>query len=135
MIFIIQILQESNDIDQTISTIGLKKVPVEKYVMYQKGVTIDFCVMQQNAFHDLDACTRPDRLEVINKAVQTLIDTPLDFSQEKLDDEELKEQIKTQFDELRQWWRDWNSNAREEAQINSIQEKINQFVLQEEYAL
>ncbi len=131
----VQILNQANGIDQTISTIGLKKVPVEKYVLYQKGQTIDFCVMQQDAFHKLDACTRPDRLKVINEAVQKLIDNSIGFSQNDMDDEELKELVKTKFDELRQWWKDWNGSAESEEQIADLSKRIEQFILQEEYAL
>ncbi|MCY1633941.1 V-type ATP synthase subunit A [Marinifilum sp. D737] len=125
-------LLEANDIDQTISTIGLKKVPVEKYVSYQKGQTIDFCVMQQDAFHEMDACTRPERLKVINDAVQQLISSPIEFSQEGMEDDELKELIKTKFDELRQWWRDWNSTAQGGELINELPAKVEQFIKQEE---
>ncbi|RKD98736.1 V-type ATP synthase subunit A [Marinifilum flexuosum] len=125
-------LLEANDIDQTISTIGLKKVPVEKYVSYQKGQTIDFCVMQQDAFHEMDACTRPERLKVINDAVQQLISSPIEFSQQGMEDDELKELIKTKFDELRQWWRDWNSNAQGDELINELPAKVEQFIKQEE---
>ncbi|WP_282016535.1 V-type ATP synthase subunit A [Marinifilum flexuosum] len=125
-------LLEANDIDQTISTIGLKKVPVEKYVSYQKGQTIDFCVMQQDAFHEMDACTRPERLKVINDAVQQLISSPIEFSQQGMEDDELKELIKTKFDELRQWWRDWNSTAQGDELINELPAKVEQFIKQEE---
>lgn len=128
----LQTLHEANNIDQTISTIGLKKVPLEKYILYQKGLTVDFCVMQQDAFHELDACTRPDRLEVINKAVQKLIDTSIVFSNNELEDEELKELVKTKFDELRQWWKEWNSTARKKEEIDGLQGVIEQFVKQEE---
>lgn len=128
----LQTLNEANGIDQTISTIGLKKVPVEKYVHYQKGQTIDFCVMQQDAFHEVDACTRPERLKVINEAVQKLIDNPIEFSQNGMEDEALKELVKTKFDELRQWWKDWNINAQSEEQIDGLNDKIKQFVKQEE---
>lgn len=128
----LQTLHEANNIDQTISTIGLKKVPVEKYVLYQKGQTIDFCVMQQDAFHELDACTRPGRLEIINKAVQKLIDTPIVFSNKDMEDEELKDLVKTRFDQLRQWWKDWNSNAQDKEQVAGLPNKIEQFVKQEE---
>jgi len=132
---ILQTLKEANDIDQTISTIGLKKVPVEKYVLFQKGLTIDFCVMQQNAFHELDACTRPERLKVINEAVQKLIDSPVNFGNEEMEDEEIKELIKAKFDELRQWWKDWNTSAQSLDEMGVLPKKIEQFILQEEYTL
>jgi len=131
---ILQILNEANGIDQTISTIGLKKVPVEKYELYQKGQTIDFCVLQQDAFHELDACTRPERLQIINQAIQKLIDQPMQYSTDGMDDEEVKEMIKSKFDNLRQWWREWNTYAQDEEQIETLAIKIDQFILQEEYA-
>ena len=52
-----------------------------------------------------------------------------------MDNEYLKELIRTKFDELRQWWKDWNSNAQSEAQLASLPEQIEHFVLQVEYAL
>ncbi len=131
----LQTLYEANGIDQTISTIGLKKVPVEKYILYQKGLTIDFCVMQQNAFHKLDACTRPERLIIINEAVQKLIDSTINFAREDMEDEEVKEQIKAKFDELRQWWKDWNTSAQSIDEMAVLPEKVEQFILQGEYTL
>lgn len=128
-------LREANGIDQTISTIGLKKVPVEKYILYQKGLTIDFCVMQQNAFHKLDACTRPERLIIINEAIQKLIGSSINFAQEDKEDEEVKELVKAKFDELRQWWKDWNITAQSLDEMAVLQEQIEQFILQEEYAI
>ena len=131
----LQTLREANGIDQTISTIGLKKVPVEKYILYQKGLTIDFCVMQQDAFHKLDACTRPERLIVINEAVQKLIDSSIDFAQDEMEDEEVKELVKAKFDELRQWWKDWNTTAQSLDEMAVLSKKVEQFILQEEYTL
>ena len=128
----LQTMDEANGIDQTISTIGLKKVPVEKYVLYQKGQTIDFCVMQQDAFHKVDACTRPERLIVLNEAVQKLIDSPINFSQEGMEDEEVKELVKAKFDELRQWWKDWNNSAQKEDEITGLGQQIEKFILQED---
>ncbi len=124
-------LIESNIIDQTISTIGLKKVPVSKYVLYQKGLTIDFCVLQQDAFHKLDSCTRPERLKVLNTAIQKLITSDIGFSKEDKEDEEVKQVIKLAFDNLRQWWKDWNTNAISEEQLAELPTKINQFIHQE----
>ena len=132
---IVATLKAANDIDQTISTIGLKKVPVEKYILFQKGQTIDFCVLQQNAFHDLDACTRPERLAVINEAIQKLISSEVRVPASGMDDEEVKEMIRSKFDELRQWWRDWNITAETEQQIAALSSQIEQFVLPGEYVL
>nr|WP_319401149.1 V-type ATP synthase subunit A [uncultured Carboxylicivirga sp.] len=131
----ISALRTANDIDQTISTIGLKKVPVSNYIQFQKGQTIDFCVMQQDAFDKVDACTRPERLEVINKAVQNLISSSIEFQAGEMDDEQLKESIKQKFDELRQWWKDWNYSATTEEQLAQLPDAVNKFILQEEYAV
>lgn len=127
----IQTLIEANSIDQTISTIGLKKVPIEKYVLYQKGLTIDFCVLQQDAFHKLDSCTRPDRLKIINDSVQKLIDSQMNVSVSGMNAEELKDSIKTKFDELRIWWREWNSTAQTDKEIEALADKIEEFISQE----
>ena len=129
---ILSTLEEANGIDQTISTIGLKKVPVERYVLFQKGQTIDFCILQQDAFHELDACTRPPRLAVLNDAVQKLIDNDINFSSNGMEDEELKELVKAKFDELRQWWRDWNCSCESEVELSRLGQKIDQFIAQEE---
>ena len=129
---ILQTLHEANGIDQTISTIGLKKVPVDKYVLYQKGLTIDFCVLQQDGFHEVESCTRPDRLKVINEAVQTLIDSEINFTQGEMDDDDFKQNIKSKFDKFRQSWKDWNYNATEEKQIARLPVKIKNFIQQKE---
>lgn len=129
---ILSTLEQANGIDQTISTIGLKKVPVDRYILYQKGQTIDFCILQQDAFHELDACTRPPRLSILNNAVQKLIDNDIKFSSNDMEDEELKKVIKTEFDKLRQWWKDWNLSAQSEEQLAELGQKIDQFIAQED---
>ncbi len=129
---ILSTLEEANGIDQTISTIGLKKVPVNRYVLFQKGQTIDFCILQQDAFHELDACTRPPRLAILNNAVQKLIENDIKFSSNGMEDEELKEVVKTKFDELRQWWKEWNGSAESEEQLAELGQKIDQFIAQED---
>jgi V/A-type H+-transporting ATPase subunit A len=129
---ILSTLEQANGIDQTISTIGLKKVPVDRYILYQKGQTIDFCILQQDAFHELDACTRPPRLSILNNAVQKLIDNDIKFSSNDMEDEELKKVIKTEFDKLRQWWKDWNISAQSEEQLAELGQKIDQFIAQED---
>jgi len=91
--------------------------------------------MQQDAFHKLDACTRPERLIVINEAVQKLIDSSINFSQEGMEDEEVKELVKTKFDELRQWWKEWNTTAESLDDMSVLLPKIEEFVSQEEYTL
>ena len=88
--------------------------------------------MQQDAFHKFDACTRPDRLVVINEAVQKLIDSNIVFGNAEMEDEELKELVKNKFDELRQWWKDWNATAQEEEAIAGLSKQIDQFILQED---
>jgi V/A-type H+/Na+-transporting ATPase subunit A len=127
---ILQTLNDANSIDQTISTIGLKKVPIEKYILFQKGMTIDFCVLQQDGFHDVESCTRPQRLKVINDAVQTLIDSEILFSQGNMDDDDFKQHIKSKFDVFRQNWKDWNYNAVTEKQIELLIDKVNNFISQ-----
>jgi V/A-type H+-transporting ATPase subunit A len=75
------------------------------------------------------------RLEIINKAVQNLIDSHIDFEAGDMDDEQLKELIKQKFDELRQWWRDWNYSAKTEEQLAQLPNAVSKFILQEEYAV
>jgi len=80
-------------------------------------------------------CTRPERLIVINEAVQKLIDSTIDFVQEDKEDEEVKQMIKAKFDELRQWWKDWNTSAQTIDEMAVLPKKVEQFILQEEYTL
>ncbi len=129
---ILATLNEANGIDQTISTIGLKKVPIEKYILFQKGLTIDFCVLQQNAFQKVDACTRPERLEIVNRSVQELISSKIDFVQGDKDDDDFKQFIRSRFDQLRQWWKEWNETAESEEELAQLPEKISEFIQQRE---
>ncbi|MCG8580471.1 MAG: hypothetical protein MI866_11165 [Bacteroidales bacterium] len=52
-----------------------------------------------------------------------------------MDDEQLKEMIKSKFDELRQWWKDWNYSATAEEQLAQLPNAVDKFILQEEYAV
>jgi len=40
--------------------------------------------------------------------------------------------VKTKFDELRQWWKEWNSTAESEEHMAELGSKIDQFIAQEE---
>ena len=91
--------------------------------------------MQQNAFHKRGACTRPERLIVIDEAGQKLIDSTINFAQDDKEDEEVKEMVKAKFDELRQWWKDWNLSAQTIDEMAVLPQKVEQFILQEEYTL
>lgn len=128
---ILNTLRTANAIEETIGTIGLKKVPVDNYIFYQKGLTIDFCVLQQDAFHDFDACTRPDRLTYINQQINILLDADINFQRdENMDDAAYKESIKAHFDKLRQWWRNWNQTAKTDQEVQELAQKIKSFTNQ-----
>ena len=42
------------------------------------------------------------------------------------------ETVKAKFDELRQWWKDWNGSASSEEEMATLGKKIKQFIAQEE---
>lgn len=72
-------LQRGKEIAEQINILGDDGVPVEYHVTYWKSELIDFVVLQQDAFDDIDAVTPMERQEAILDLVIDICHTEFNF--------------------------------------------------------
>ena len=68
-----------NEIAEQINILGDDGVPVEYHVTFWKSEIIDYVILQQDAFDEVDAVTPLERQEEILNLVTTICDKEYDF--------------------------------------------------------
>lgn len=69
--------KESRD---QINILGDDGVPVEYHIIFNKAEVIDFCILQQDAFDDIDASSPLDRQQYMVKIVMDICNNSYDFT-------------------------------------------------------
>ncbi len=72
-------LQRGKEISEQINILGDDGVPAEYHVIFWKSELIDFVILQQDAFDEIDAVTPLERQEVILDLVIDICHTEFDF--------------------------------------------------------
>ena len=72
-------LQRGKEIAEQINILGDDGVPVEYHVIFWKSELIDFVILQQDAFDEIDAVTPMERQEDILNMIIDICHTEFDF--------------------------------------------------------
>lgn len=72
-------LQRGKEIAEQINILGDDGVPVEYHVTFWKSELIDFVILQQDAFDDIDAVTPMERQETILNKIMDICHTDFEF--------------------------------------------------------
>lgn len=72
-------MQRGKEISEQIDILGDDGVPVDYHITYWKSELIDFVLLQQDAFDDIDANTSLERQEFMLKEVIDILHTEFDF--------------------------------------------------------
>ena len=72
-------LQRGKEIAEQINILGDDGVPVEYHVTFWKSELIDFVILQQDAFEEIDAVTPMERQEEILNMVIEICHTEFEF--------------------------------------------------------
>lgn len=72
-------LQRGKEIAEQINILGDDGVPVDYHVTFWKSELIDFVILQQDAFDEIDAVTSLERQEAILDLVMTICHTDFEF--------------------------------------------------------
>jgi V/A-type H+-transporting ATPase subunit A len=72
-------MQRGKEIAEQINILGDDGVPVDYHVVFWKSEIIDFVVLQQDAFDEVDAVTSIERQEAILNLVTQICDTDFQF--------------------------------------------------------
>ncbi|MFW6042728.1 MAG: V-type ATP synthase subunit A [Marinilabiliaceae bacterium] len=73
------VLIRSKEADEQINILGDDGVPIDFHERFWKGELIDFVVLQQDAFDDIDASTPLERQKYMLEKVLEIVDTDFEF--------------------------------------------------------
>lgn len=73
------VLIRSKEADEQINILGDDGVPIDFHERFWKGELIDFVVLQQDAFDDIDASTSLERQKYMLEKVLEVVDTDFEF--------------------------------------------------------
>ena len=72
-------MQRGKEIAEQINILGDDGVPVDYHVVFWKSEIIDFVILQQDAFDEVDAVTSLERQEAILNLVTQICDAEYEF--------------------------------------------------------
>ena len=114
---------------------AIKNAEIEKRELLNEEDVIEVIGKEAKKMRDaVETYREANRQEMVDQA-ETEIELLQSYLPQPLDEAILKELVKTKFDELRQWWKEWNTTAQSLDDMAVLLPKIEQFILQEEFAL
>ncbi|MCU0651343.1 MAG: V-type ATP synthase subunit A [Candidatus Omnitrophica bacterium] len=110
------ILRKSFDVAQMMKVIGEEGTSLEDYIDYLKGEFFDFVYLQQNAFDPVDEATPKERQIYVFNFIYQILETDFSFTS--------KDEALHYFQQLRQLFKGWNSNAYLSAEFKNNEAEI-----------
>jgi len=110
------ILRKSFDVGQMMKVIGEEGTSLEDYTDYLKGEFFDFVYLQQNAFDPVDEATPKERQIYVFNFIYQILETDFSFAS--------KDEALHYFQQLRQLFKGWNSNAYLSAEFKNSEGEI-----------
>jgi V/A-type H+-transporting ATPase subunit A len=98
--FIKELLREGKTIASNLLLMGERGISNDAYITYQKSELLDAVFLQQNSFDAIDGVTNPERLRIMFDMVRHIIEAPAHM--------DVKDDIRSHFNFLRQAFIDWN---------------------------
>ncbi|MFD1615322.1 V-type ATP synthase subunit A [Gelatiniphilus marinus] len=122
VLFLKELLREGKTIASNLLLMGERGITNEAYITYQKAELLDAVFLQQNSFHDVDGVTNPERLRIMFDMLRHIIETPVNI--------EIKDDIRSHFNFVRQAFIDWNYLKLNDPQFDKQKSKILNLVKQ-----
>lgn len=97
---IVETLLKGKEVKEMITVVGKEGVSNEDFLNYLKAEAIDKCVLQQNAFDEVDAFCPPER----QKDIEALVEKLISFVPAATKKKEMEDTV----DRLMGRWIDWN---------------------------
>jgi len=115
------ILHKGNDIAQMMKVVGEEGTSLQDYLDFLKAELFDYVYLQQNAFDPVDEATPRERQIYIFDFIHRIIETEFVF--------ENKDEALHFFQQLRQFFRGWNSLPWQSAEFGEAEKEIRAFLL------
>ncbi|HBH24672.1 MAG TPA: V-type ATP synthase subunit A [Cytophagales bacterium] len=120
--FLKELLREGKSIASNLLLRGERGITNDAYIIYQKAELLDAVFLQQNSFHDIDGVTNPQRLRLMFDMIRYIIEAPVNI--------DLKDDIRSHFNFIRQAFIDWNYLQMDDPKFEKQKAKITNLVKQ-----
>lgn len=120
--FLKELLREGKSIASNLLLMGERGITNDAYIIYQKAELLDAVFLQQNSFHDIDGVTNPQRLRLMFDMIRYIIEAPVNI--------DLKDDIRSHFNFIRQAFIDWNYLQMDDPKFEKQKAKITNLVKQ-----
>jgi len=114
------VLQRGLEAQEQINILGDDGVPVDYHIRFWKSEVVDFIILQQNAFDDIDAVTPMKRQEYMLIKVLEINDMDMNF--------DTFEEVSSWFKKVINLLRQMNYSSFESKEFNSYLEKVDQML-------
>jgi len=114
------VLQRGLEAQEQINILGDDGVPVDYHIRFWKSEVVDFVILQQNAFDDIDAVTPMKRQEYMLIKVLEINDMDMNF--------DTFEEVSSWFKKVINLLRQMNYSSFESKEFNSYLEKVDQML-------
>lgn len=109
-------LFRGNEVDQMMKVVGEEGTSLEDYIIYQKSDFLDSVYLQQDSFDPVDAAVSTERQRYIYDIIFEILSARLDLG--------TKEDARHFFNQMRQYFLDYNGSEWKSEQFNDLEMKI-----------
>jgi len=111
-----KILIRSTEVGQMMKVVGEEGTSLDDFIDYLKGQFVDEVYLQQNAFDEVDGATPAERQRYVFNVLHYILEAKFQF--------ENKEETRHFFQQLRQDFRNWNSDPWQSAEFKKREELL-----------
>ncbi len=109
-------LFRGNEVDQMMKVVGEEGTSLDDYIIYQKADFLDSVYLQQDSFDPVDAAVSTERQRYIYDIIFELLSAELEI--------ETKEEARNFFNQMRQFFLDYNGAEWKSDTFKEIEQKI-----------
>ncbi len=114
------ILRRGSEVSQMMKVVGEEGTAMEDFLVYLKSELIDAVYLQQDAFHEHDAASPPERQQAVFAVLEKAVEQEFSF--------EDKDAARHFFLNLTQNFKDWHQSAWESEEFKAGQARIEEAV-------
>ena len=122
--YVRKLLRRGNEVQQMMTVVGEEGTSIEDYTTGLKSDFFDNCLLQQNAFDEVDAATPAERQIFVFDKVLEVLKMDIEF--------ESKDEARETFVEVSDMFRNWNYAAADSDEYQQILQRIDEFIAAKE---
>ncbi len=118
--FVRKLLRRGNEVQQMMTVVGEEGTSIEDFTTSLKADFFDNCLLQQNAFDEVDAATPAERQIFVFDKVLEILKLNVEFKS--------KDEARETFVKITDLFRNWNYAAADSEEYQQILQQIDEFI-------